>query len=278
MVPTWLALCFAVEYCFLLFHVSVAVVVARCLFSKKKPRLFSIAFSVLYLLQSVSDWGSYVFDCVVFRLMQYQVITRHMVLWLHYNRMHYPITSYLIFFQCFVHTAIAANRYTVIAKPLAHAKPGAVISVTASLSTCTASCVLELCTLRAYKRLSANRRWQHREDFRLLVYAMLGLVAQVLLGAYFMCLYAIGSSNKAVSVITLRSLPYVIDVLSLGGPICLFSTSISLRRRYLKFYGLRRWKDTRGRIITTTSAVRQHSSGHNVKDIRTVTSRIASRS
>ncbi|KAH7713796.1 hypothetical protein AAVH_18826 [Aphelenchoides avenae] len=122
MVPTWLALCFAVEYCFLLFHVSVAVVVARCLFSKKKPRLFSVAFSVLYLLQSVSDWGSYVFDCVVFRLMQYQVITRDMVLWLHYNRMHYPITSYLIFFQCFVHTAIAANRYTVIAKPLAHVK------------------------------------------------------------------------------------------------------------------------------------------------------------
>lgn len=52
--------------------------------------------------------------------MQYQVISQEFIEAINYNRFHYPITSYLVFFQCFVHMTIAANRYTAISKPLVH--------------------------------------------------------------------------------------------------------------------------------------------------------------
>lgn len=53
---------------------------------------------------------------------------------------------------------------------------------------------------------------------------MLELFGQALLATYFLFLYAVGPTNKTISVFTLRCIPYVIDVLSLGGPLCLFST------------------------------------------------------
>ncbi|KAH7678242.1 hypothetical protein AAVH_41859, partial [Aphelenchoides avenae] len=121
MVPPWVFAFFFVEGLLLLFHVSIAVVVLSDVLSNNIQHMYVTAFSVLYLLQRVADWGSYAFDSVVFRLMQYQVIPREMVEALNYNKFHYPITSFLVFFQCFVHLAIAVNRFTAISKPLAHA-------------------------------------------------------------------------------------------------------------------------------------------------------------
>ncbi|KAH7694670.1 hypothetical protein AAVH_38279 [Aphelenchoides avenae] len=46
--------------------------------------------------------------------------------------------------------------------------PGAVVSVSASVLTCTASFAFELSTLRAYRRLNPSNQLQRREDYRLL--------------------------------------------------------------------------------------------------------------
>lgn len=59
--PSWTVGCFAVESIFLLFHASVAIVVVAHVVPKSLKRLYATSFSVLYLLQSVADWGSYTF-------------------------------------------------------------------------------------------------------------------------------------------------------------------------------------------------------------------------
>lgn len=61
MIPPWVACFFVLEGALLLFHISVAVVVLVNLFSSKLQQLYVTAFSVLYLLQSLADWGSYFF-------------------------------------------------------------------------------------------------------------------------------------------------------------------------------------------------------------------------
>lgn len=61
MVPPWVFALFFVEGLLLLFHVSIAIVVLSDVLSNKIQHMYVTAFSVLYLLQSVADWGSYVF-------------------------------------------------------------------------------------------------------------------------------------------------------------------------------------------------------------------------
>lgn len=61
MVPDWVYAFFFVEGLLLLFHVSIAVVVLNDVLSNKIQHMYVTAFSVLYLLQSTADWGSYVF-------------------------------------------------------------------------------------------------------------------------------------------------------------------------------------------------------------------------
>lgn len=55
--------------------------------------------------------------CLVFRLVQYQVVPKDFIVAVGFNRIYYQLTSFFIFLQCFVHMTIAANRYTAIAKP-----------------------------------------------------------------------------------------------------------------------------------------------------------------
>ncbi|KAH7705793.1 hypothetical protein AAVH_27001 [Aphelenchoides avenae] len=117
--------------------------------------------------------------------------------------------------------------------------PGAVVSISASGITCFASFAFEMSTLRAYRRLSASNKRKLREDYRLLVYAILELIGQFMIAIFFIFQYVIGPmTSHEVHVVTLRSIQYIVDVLALGSPVCLFLTSGRLRTRYSDFYGM----------------------------------------
>lgn len=147
-------------------------------------------------------------------------------------------------------------------------QPGAIVSISASGLTCFASFTFEMSTLRAYRRLSATNKRKLREDYRLLgtyridfstvfatlVYAILELVGQFMIAVFFIFQYVIGPmTSHEIHVATLRSIQYIVDVLALGSPICLFLTrywlplmfervlrySGRLRTRYSDFYGLK---------------------------------------
>lgn len=105
--------------------------------------------------------------------------------------------------------------------------------------SCVVSSTLELSTLVAYRRMSARTKKEVRDDFKLLrklvwhetlwnadlVYAMFQFVGQSLLTIYSaLIIYATFTSDTDLITVTQASFSYIVDILSLSGPVCLFAT------------------------------------------------------
>lgn len=88
--------------------------------------------------------------------------------------------------------------------------------------------------------MSQSFRQQHLEDYRLLsetrgsrnselrsiplVYALLGLVGHSLLAVYFLLIYSVGIAFPRFNATAQATYPYMVNLLTLGDPICLFIT------------------------------------------------------
>ncbi|KAH7701812.1 hypothetical protein AAVH_31050, partial [Aphelenchoides avenae] len=115
---------------------------------------------------------------------------------------------------------------------------------------CCVNAVLETSTFITYHRMNVARQRRSHEDFRLLsmhrwhaktfmilVYSMLELALQVL-GIGYYAAFAFRLYETEFFMISIAYQRYVIVVETLMGPICLFTTSRSLRKEYLKFFGI----------------------------------------
>lgn len=124
-----------------------------------------------------------------------------------------------------------------------------------ALLSCLISAALEARSFYAYRRLGTHWRREHKDDFRLLIYAFLGLVTQLLMAIFWSLSYFVATSDDAVRNGIRSAFPYVVDLMSLSGSVCLLMTryaarssddlvsflfSKTVRRKYLEFYGLGR--------------------------------------
>ncbi|KAH7675896.1 hypothetical protein AAVH_42197, partial [Aphelenchoides avenae] len=98
-----------------------------------------------------------------------------------------------------------------------------VSAIVITLLTCVISFILELRTLIFYRRLSAQLRRDRLEDYRLLLYALCGFVAQLLFAAYYLH-FALELLYPGMIAKTQPLVAYLIDVISLSGSICLVVT------------------------------------------------------
>ncbi|KAH7714820.1 hypothetical protein AAVH_17829 [Aphelenchoides avenae] len=101
-----------------------------------------------------------------------------------------------------------------------------VLSAGSSLLTCLASFALEFRTLVVYRRMSKVFRYQHRDDYRLLFYALLGLIGQSLLAMYYVIIYSVGIAYPQINAAAQNAYPYINSLLALGDAICLFVTRL----------------------------------------------------
>ncbi|KAH7718404.1 hypothetical protein AAVH_14181 [Aphelenchoides avenae] len=115
------------------------------------------------------------------------------------------------------------------------AKISGYIQVSVSLSTCLLSCALEYGTFFAFRKMSLSCKKKYGEDYRLLLYAMMGFFAHMIMASVYVFVYVVGGLPGFL----FTGYAYFVDILCLGGPVCLFYTSKHLRRKYLEFYGLR---------------------------------------
>ncbi|KAH7680406.1 hypothetical protein AAVH_41219 [Aphelenchoides avenae] len=81
-------------------------------------------------------------------------------------------------------------------------------------------------------------RNERHDDYRLLIYAICSLVSQSLIAAYYV-VYTLATS-PTLQFIAQSAVVYVVDLLTLSGPVCLFITSRTVRHGFLEFYGLGR--------------------------------------
>ncbi|KAH7668061.1 hypothetical protein AAVH_43104 [Aphelenchoides avenae] len=102
---------------------------------------------------------------------------------------------------------------------------------------CCVNAVLETSTFISYHRMNVARQRRSHEDFRLLMYSMLELALQGL-GVGYYAAFAFRLYETEFFMISIAYQRYVIVVETLMGPICLFTTSRTLRREYLKFFGV----------------------------------------
>ncbi|KAH7715496.1 SRV-1 protein [Aphelenchoides avenae] len=93
------------------------------------------------------------------------------------------------------------------------------------VASCAISSTLKIATLVAYRRMSARTKKEVRDDFKLLLYAMFQFVGQSLLTTYsLLIIYATFTEDTDLITVTQASFSYIVDILSLSGPVCLFAT------------------------------------------------------
>ncbi|KAH7725821.1 hypothetical protein AAVH_06664 [Aphelenchoides avenae] len=96
---------------------------------------------------------------------------------------------------------------------------------------------------------------------------MLGLVAQSLLAAFFVSTIVTSNLVSALIASLTQAIPYGIDLLSLGSPVCLFVTSKNLRRHYCEFYGI---CERKGTSVTPAMTAPQQRTVLKLDDLRTL--------
>ncbi|KAH7722678.1 hypothetical protein AAVH_09763 [Aphelenchoides avenae] len=96
---------------------------------------------------------------------------------------------------------------------------------------------MEIRSLVAYNRLGARWQKKHKEDFHLLIYAILGLVTQLLMASFWAVTFTVSMYNAEVRAVTKASLPYIVDLLSLTGSVCLLISSKTVRTMFASSYG-----------------------------------------
>ncbi|KAH7710959.1 SRG-10 protein [Aphelenchoides avenae] len=123
------------------------------------------------------------------------------------------------------------------------------VSVSMGLSNCMASAFLEIRSLVAYRNLGAHWRSDQKEDFRLLIHAVIGVVTTSFMTVYWSLSYTLGVTSPQVRDIINAPFPYIIDLLSLSGSVCLLICSKTVRKEYFEFYRFRVLKTTRVRAV-----------------------------
>ncbi|KAH7713086.1 hypothetical protein AAVH_19568, partial [Aphelenchoides avenae] len=98
------------------------------------------------------------------------------------------------------------------------------ISTSTCILTCCCTLVLNLHTFRAYRRLPKQNQRTFREDYYLLIYAFLHLVGQLLMSVYYVTYYSVAPNVPNITFYAQITLMYIIDIMCLGGPVCLFVT------------------------------------------------------
>ncbi|KAI1705020.1 serpentine type 7TM GPCR chemoreceptor srv domain-containing protein [Ditylenchus destructor] len=111
----------------------------------------------------------------------------------------------------------------------------------------------EFRTFVIYFKLDLSSRRSHRNDFRLLVFALTQCIIQ------FSLAFQQGAQAWAVSLPELRFTiqefyPYLNDLLCLSAPICLFLSCHTFRQRYLKACGIYWKEDTVSSVTVVQSA------------------------
>ncbi|KAH7703239.1 hypothetical protein AAVH_29593 [Aphelenchoides avenae] len=99
-----------------------------------------------------------------------------------------------------------------------------------------ASAMMAFRALYLYMKLASQRQKAHREDYRLIVYAILSLTAQVALAAFFAIDVLIPGNTDPVSQFARRNFPYIVSFLSLASPFYLLSTCKSVRVVYARLF------------------------------------------
>ncbi|KAH7711602.1 CRE-SRV-1 protein [Aphelenchoides avenae] len=126
---------------------------------------------------------------------------------------------------------------------------GNFLAVDYSLTTSFITLFLELRAVVAYRKFSPAMRIKHRKEYRLLVYALLQFIGQLLWSAFSFSnflVYATGDPRYASPLGGPETHSLIVDIICLSGPLCLFSTSNLLRRQYKQFYCVHRATVTTG--------------------------------
>ncbi|KAH7721148.1 SRG-3 protein [Aphelenchoides avenae] len=144
------------------------------------------------------------------------------------------VSSVRWFMQCDV--VDVPGGYALVPKNPVASKISGVAQVSVSLFTCLLSCVLEYRTFFAFRTMSSKCKRQYGDDYRLLLYAMMGFFAHVIMATVYVFVYIVGWLPDCLVL----GYPYFVDILCLSGPVFLFYTSKHLRRKYLQFYGLKK--------------------------------------
>ncbi|KAH7707877.1 hypothetical protein AAVH_24873 [Aphelenchoides avenae] len=93
-----------------------------------------------------------------------------------------------------------------------------------SFVTSVVSGFVEFRTLTTFRRLGYVIRKNRKDDFRLLVYALTQFVAQAMLTTYHLTMGFCQVLNPQLGSIIQGSFPYIVDMLSLSGSICIMIT------------------------------------------------------
>lgn len=140
----------------------------------------------------------------------------------------------------------------------------AVLSASFTSGCGLASAAMALRALYLYKKLARSRQRQHREDYRLLVYAILSLAAQVAL-SFFNAIDVLlpADENSALGNFVQSNFPYLVSFISLTSPLFLLSTCKSVRIAYGRMFCssfVSSSSDSSTSVVTTNSGSCKHTS------------------
>ncbi|KAH7716211.1 hypothetical protein AAVH_16336 [Aphelenchoides avenae] len=278
MVAFWLLGSFAIEAALLTFNVTVAIfVVAQMV--KRKP-LFDSAFFVIYVLESgvasahyliytfeiqfqgdnlyPSDWlsasesewlllitGYFTFfpllSHTAIALNRYTAIvwpTRHVKIW---------TGKALVFVVILLFVLPLGGAGVTGAIKLDDGATSASFNMVAGgtsvfiiLGTCVLSGIVDFRTFWTYKKLSASKKQQYRDDFRLLIFAVFGLIVHLLAVMMYAGMFFLSAPYPTIGYALRVFSQYYVDILCFYGPICLFVSSVPVRNGYLVFFRLKK--------------------------------------
>ncbi|KAH7706571.1 hypothetical protein AAVH_18251 [Aphelenchoides avenae] len=112
----------------------------------------------------------------------------------------------------------------------------AALSVGLTLTCSIASALMVTRAFLVYFKMTRNRKRANREDFRLLIYALLSLTAQIALAGFFAIEVLVQDQFHGIRAVARRNFPFLVSFLSLAGPFYLMSTCKSIRIAYGKMF------------------------------------------
>ncbi|KAH7694782.1 hypothetical protein AAVH_38167 [Aphelenchoides avenae] len=283
-----------VETLLMAFHVTVFACVVRSLL--RKSHFASGAFFKVFAIKCVADYVAYAIGTGVWRLAQANIIGTiefKPLLWAlnfllifslffqtaadtvisatRYTAISHPMLHQklwvgnwlkLMIGALFSVPALFAMLFAVIMFVLPSIDREATGNILAALAvgltlTCSiASAIMVTRALYAYFKMTRNRKRANREEFRLLIYALLSLTAQIALAGFFGIEVLVQDQFHGIRAVARRNFPFLVSFLSLAGPFYLMSTCKSVRLAYGKMFCKKFAPgndETRGTVLFTST-------------------------
>ncbi|KAH7704513.1 hypothetical protein AAVH_28298, partial [Aphelenchoides avenae] len=117
---------------------------------------------------------------------------------------------------------LGEHGYNVINTDATVGKVLYVVSACMTISVTFACGYMEIRSFLVYRTLSVAKRKDFREDVRLLAYAILQLLIQIMLTAFYLCMLTL--ADAPVRSYALKTFLYIFDALCLSGSVCLMFT------------------------------------------------------